>query len=52
MDQVILRIGSVDEGLGDTRPALHIWVSHQASWDLGPDDQLPRYPEGRPPAKG
>ncbi|MFI4934205.1 MAG: GFA family protein [Caulobacterales bacterium] len=50
-DQVILRIGSVDEGLEGQRPVRHIWVSHQAPWDLGPNDPLPRYPEGPPPAR-
>jgi hypothetical protein len=44
-DQVILRIGCVDEGLGDARPARHIWVSHAASWDPGPEDRLPRFEE-------
>jgi hypothetical protein len=24
------------------------WASHQPEWDLGPDDHLPRYPEGAP----
>jgi hypothetical protein len=47
LDQVILRIGSVDEGL-DAMPVRHIWVSHQAAWDIGTDD-LPRYEEGYPP---
>jgi hypothetical protein len=43
---VILRIAGVDEGLS-APPAAHIWVSHQAAWDLGRDD-LPRFQEGRP----
>lgn len=47
LDQVILRIGSVDEGL-DQMPVRHIWVSHQAQWDIGQDD-LPRFEEGYPP---
>ena len=47
LDQVILRIGSVDEGL-ETLPVRHIWVSHQAAWDRGRDD-LPRFEEGYPP---
>ena len=47
-DQVILRIGSVDEGRGDAQPVAHIWVSHQAAWDPGSDDRLPRHPEGAP----
>ena len=46
LDQVILRIGSVDEGL-ESLPVVHIWVSHQAAWDLGRDD-LPRLEEGAP----
>ena len=50
LDQVILRVGSVDEGLEDARPVAHIWVSHQANWDPGPVDHLPRYPEGAPPS--
>lgn len=49
-DEVILRIGSVDEGVSEA-PADHIWVSHAPAWDLGPDDHLPRWPEGRPPPK-
>jgi hypothetical protein len=48
-DEVILRIGSVDDGLGEARPVGHIWVSHQPAWDLGPDDRLPRFPEAAPP---
>ena len=50
-DQVILRIGCVDEGLGDAAPVGHIWVSHQASWDPGPEDRLPRFAEGAPPPR-
>ncbi|HEY1427330.1 MAG TPA: GFA family protein [Caulobacteraceae bacterium] len=50
-DQVILRIGSVDAGIEGVKPVAHIWVSHQAEWDPGPDDQLPRYAEGAPPAR-
>jgi len=47
-DQVILRLGSADEGLEAT-PVAHIWTSHQAYWDQG-QDALPRYPKGMPPA--
>ena len=47
-DQVILRLGSADEGL-DALPVAHIWTSHQARWDLG-EDGLPRHPEAMPPA--
>lgn len=50
-DQVILRVGSADEGLEGMRPAFHIWVSHQPAWDPGPDDHLPRYAEAAPPAR-
>ncbi len=49
-DQVILRIDSVDEGIEGERPRAHIWVSHQAPWDPGPHDDLPRFAEGAPPA--
>jgi hypothetical protein len=45
-DEVILRIGSVDNGLA-AMPVAHIWVSHQAPWDLARDD-LPRFEEGAP----
>lgn len=47
LPMVILRIASVEDGLGGALPEAHIWTSHQAPWDLGRDD-LPRYPEGRP----
>jgi hypothetical protein len=47
-DEVILRIGGVDEGIDGMRPVGHIWVSHQPEWDLGPDDRLPRFAEGAP----
>jgi hypothetical protein len=47
--EVVIRIGSVDEGLGELRPTAHIWVSQMASWDAICDD-LPRYLEGPPPA--
>jgi len=43
---VILRIASIEKGL-QADPECHIWVSHQAPWDLG-TDELPRYDEGRP----
>ena len=45
-DQVVLRVGSIDEGL-DASPVAHIWTSHQAAWDQG-EDALTRYPEGLP----
>jgi hypothetical protein len=48
LDQVILRVGSIDTGIEGEAPKLHIWVSHQAPWDPGPDDPLPRYEEGAP----
>lgn len=48
LDEVTLRIGCVDEGLGEVKPALHIWVSQQAPWDPGPDDRLPRHAEAAP----
>jgi len=48
LDQVILRVGSIDAGIEGEAPKLHIWVSHQAPWDLGPHDDLPRYPESAP----
>ncbi|HEX3915951.1 MAG TPA: GFA family protein [Caulobacteraceae bacterium] len=46
-DQVILRVGSVDEGMEGVTPAAHIWTSFQAPWDHGADD-LPRHAEGMP----
>jgi hypothetical protein len=46
-DEVVLRIGSVDDGL-ESGPAAHIWVSHIAAWDKGRDD-LPRYDKAAPP---
>jgi hypothetical protein len=48
LDQVILRIGSVDEGIEGEQPRAHIWISHAAAWDPGPEDRLPRHPEGLP----
>jgi hypothetical protein len=45
-DYVILRIGSVDEGLSDM-PVVHIWTSHQPYWDVSTDG-LPRFPEAAP----
>jgi hypothetical protein len=47
--EVVIRIGSVDEGLGELRPTAHIWVSEMAPWDAICDD-LPRHQEGPPPA--
>jgi hypothetical protein len=47
--EVVVRIGSVDEGLGELRPTAHIWVSEMARWDEISDD-LARYPGGPPPA--
>jgi hypothetical protein len=47
-DQLILRIGSVDEGIEGEKAQVHIWTSHQPDWDLGADDGLPHYPEGAP----
>jgi hypothetical protein len=46
-DQVILRVGSIDEGMGDALPVAHIWYSHKAPWDHG-EDNLTRYAEGLP----
>jgi hypothetical protein len=45
-EEVILRIGSVDEGL-TARPVAHIWTSHTAPWDSTTDD-LPHFEEGAP----
>ncbi|MBV8684997.1 MAG: GFA family protein [Caulobacteraceae bacterium] len=44
--EVVLRIATVDEGLGSVRPQAHIWVSHLPEWDVLPEDALPRYAEG------
>ena len=45
-DEVILRIGSVDDGLA-AMPVAHIWVSHAPAWDTA-RDELPRFSEGPP----
>ena len=43
-DEVILRLGVVDEGLAD-KPVVHIWTSHRAPYyDI--TDTLPQLPEG------
>jgi hypothetical protein len=45
-DAVILRVASLDTAL-PSKPAMHIWTSHQAAvFDF--DDGLPRLPEGVP----
>lgn len=45
-DEVVLRLGSVDEGL-EVMPVGRIWVSDAAPWAL-PDDGLPRYDGYKP----
>jgi hypothetical protein len=46
-EEVILRIGAVDEGLEGQRPVAHIWTSHAPDWDTTTDD-LPHYLEWPP----
>ncbi|WP_339515535.1 GFA family protein [Pseudomonas sp. RL_15y_Pfl2_60] len=44
---VIVRVATLDEDPG-SRPAHHIWCSHDKPW-LAPDDSaIPRYPEWQP----
>jgi hypothetical protein len=43
---VILRVASLDTPL-PTKPAVHIWTSHQAAF-FDFDDGVPRLPEGVP----
>jgi hypothetical protein len=45
MDQVILRVGSLDTKLDD-KPAVHIWMSH-ANAMLEAPAGIPELPEGR-----
>jgi ADP-ribosyl-[dinitrogen reductase] hydrolase len=43
-DYVILRIGCLDEGLGEARPVAHIFTADQPAWSPEFDDGLPHYP--------
>ncbi|HEY1751905.1 MAG TPA: GFA family protein [Caulobacteraceae bacterium] len=49
-DEVILRVGAVDDGIEGQRPVAHIWMSDAAAWDTTTDD-LPHYQEGAPPRR-
>lgn len=44
-----VRLGAFDEDPG-VRPSVRQFTAYAAAWELIPDDGLPRYPEGRPPA--
>jgi hypothetical protein len=48
-DTVGVRMGALDEDPG-VRPSFHQFVDYAAPWDELPDDGLPRYGEGAPPA--
>ena len=44
-----VRLGTFDGDPG-IRPQWHQFVAYAAAWERVPDDGLPRYPEGKPPA--
>ena len=44
---ILLRMGCLDTPITE-RPKAHIWRSDAASW-FDPKDQLPEWPEGKPP---
>jgi hypothetical protein len=46
-DEVSVRFGALDGDPGPG-PQYHSFVDSAASWDVLPDDGLPRYPEGKP----
>jgi hypothetical protein len=48
-DEISIRIGVLD-GDPEIRPQFHTYVDSRAPWDELPDDGLPRYSEGSPPA--
>ena len=43
---VVLRVATLDDNPG-TRPAMHIWTSHDAPW-LADGEDVPCYPEWQP----
>jgi len=43
-DEVSVRLGALD-GDPEIRPQYHSFVDSRASWDVLPEDGLPRYPE-------
>ena len=43
-DEVSVRLGALDGDPG-IRPQYHSFVDSRASWDVLPEDSLPRYPE-------
>jgi len=43
---VLLRVATLGDDPG-TRPAMHIWTSHEAPW-LADGEDVPRYPEWQP----
>jgi len=43
-DEVSVRLGTLD-GDPEIRPQYHSFVDSRASWDVLPEDGLPRYPE-------
>jgi hypothetical protein len=44
--QVGIRLGALDEDPG-VRPSARQFVAYAAPWEPIPDDELPRFPEGR-----
>ena len=46
-DALAVRMGAFDGDPG-VRPSFRQYVAYAASWELIPDDGLPRYPEARP----
>jgi hypothetical protein len=49
-DPLGIRMGAFDEDPG-VRPSVRRYVAYAAPWEPIPDDGLPRFPEGRPPAE-
>jgi len=48
-DALSVRMGAFDDDPG-VRPSYRAFVAYAAAWEPIPDDGLPRYPEGAPPA--
>lgn len=48
-DEITVRLGMLDDDPG-IAPQYHSFVDSRASWDVLPDDGLPRYPDAKPDA--
>lgn len=47
--EMSVRLGALDSDPG-VSPSYRQYVAYAATWEQVPDDGVPRYPEGRPPA--